>query len=843
MAHALPHQIRALALHPAPPPIAQVTAHIDTHFPDIASLAPRPPAHKRKKRAIADEIQHWENKQSRSQTQLDETTTSLPSLLESTQESLQHLLQSAQELSLQRYNLSDKLSGLVASISDVEQTGEDRQTVLGQLEALQLDLGSLEAGLTWVRLLEKAVELSESVLDSSNHKPSPLAAVSFYRELDELVYNMQSSLPSDMGLVATVIQVRDQTWEGLKEIMSQNLIAASAAIGWPRKVIYEDVPADKRRSFERAYQDLLYLQAEKEDLDADTPSRPSHWSSGDGLYPLQALVSPIEQRFKYHFMGSKGTNRVDKPEWAFANILDQIFTHQAFVATYLQPLTAQAGYEVSVSSEFTLLLLPLVLSLLKARIPHILDHPALLAHTVYQTVVFDDAVKDGGFALEDTSIYEDKEAPQWEGLTGVILRESDWFERWLIGEKNFADNRLQEIISSPDAWVISDESPDEEDAQSSLHPTVSARQTKSLIAQIIDRYTPLPDLAYRLPFFMTVQMPLLVTYHARVSSSLDAFETISSAFVRAVPGALAGNTRSGLNIDQKALTSGKAGAERLCKAYLSAEWISEALRQWSDSVFFIELSSDLQKSTALKWKVQSDPLIPQALKTPAIPASDDHVSGSIFEVIIDRYSQLSSRAEDMIVKLVTVEVENDLKQHLTRTWDNPPSTETSEPSPHLIAALTTYTSHLSALLPLLPPIASSRVYRRIVHDLSRHILQRGVYSGWSKFSEQGGRDFQSEVKEWQEATAEAFSRYEREGKVGVDIPFQLPWVKLEQVAVILSLPTSSSTEGNVPTFPQAMAAAWANDASAQAFGQRVGVQTDRTELQGLLRRRMECWKS
>ncbi|WVQ71643.1 hypothetical protein IAR50_001183 [Cryptococcus sp. DSM 104548] len=843
MAHSLPDKIRALVHHPAPPPTAQILAHIDTHFPDIASLAPHPPAHKRRKRAIAEEIQHWETKQSRSQAQLDETTKSLPSLLESTQESLQNLLQSAQELSLKRYDLSEKLSGLVESISGVEETGEDRQSVLGQLESLQLELGSLEAGLAWVKMLEKAVELSESVLDSSNHKPSPLAAVSFYRELDELVYNMQTSLPKEMGLVATVIQVRDQTWDGLKEVMSQNLIAASVHIGWPKKVIYEDIPTDKRRAFERAYQDLLYLQAEKEDLEADSPSRPSHWSSGNGLYPLQALVSPIEQRFRYHFMGTKGTNRVDKPEWAFANILDQIFTHQAFVSTYLQPLTAQTGYEVSVSSEFTLLLLPMVLSLLKARIPHILDHPALLAHTVYQTVVFDDAVKDGGFALENTSIYESKEAPQWEGLTGVILRESDWFERWLIGEKNFADNRLHEIISSPDAWVISDENSDEEDVQSSLHPTVSARQTKSLIAQIIDRYTPLPDLTYRLPFFMNIQMPLLVTYHARISSSLDAFETLSSAFVRAVPGALAGNTRSGVNIDQKALTSGKGGAERLCKAFLSAEWIGEALRQWSDSVFFIELSSDLQKSTALKWKVQPDPLIPQALKTPAIPASDDQpVSGSIFEIITDRYSQLSARAQDMIVKLVTVEVENDLKQHLTRTWDNPPSAETSEPSPHLIAALTTYTSHLSALLPLLPPIASARIYRRIVNDLSRHILQRGVYSGWSKFSEQGGRDFQNEVNEWHEATAEVFGKIEREGQGGVDIPFQMPWAKLGQVAVILSLPTSSSTEGDVPTFPQAVAAAWATDDSARAFGQRVGVQICREELQALLRRRMECWK-
>lgn len=37
-----------------------------------------------------------------------------------------------------------------------------------------------------------------------------------------------------------------------------------------------------------------------------------------------------------------------QPEWAFANILDQIYDHQAFIQDYLQPLTSKAGYNISV---------------------------------------------------------------------------------------------------------------------------------------------------------------------------------------------------------------------------------------------------------------------------------------------------------------------------------------------------------------------------------------------------------------------------------------------------------------------------------------------------------------
>ena len=35
-------------------------------------------------------------------------------------------------------------------------------------------------------------------------------------------------------------------------------------------------------------------------------------SDRDGLYPIQALVQPIALRFKYHFEGTRQTNRLDK---------------------------------------------------------------------------------------------------------------------------------------------------------------------------------------------------------------------------------------------------------------------------------------------------------------------------------------------------------------------------------------------------------------------------------------------------------------------------------------------------------------------------------------------------
>ncbi len=82
-----------------------------------------------------------------------------------------------------------------------------------------------------------------------------------------------------------------------------------------------------------------------------------------------------------------------------------------------------------------MLLLPILLDLLRARIPRLLDHPALLAHTIYQTVVFDEAIREGGFDIDAVSIREGIENAPWEGLAGVLLKEQGWFEQWLAGEK------------------------------------------------------------------------------------------------------------------------------------------------------------------------------------------------------------------------------------------------------------------------------------------------------------------------------------------------------------------------------------------------------------------------
>lgn len=115
----------------------------------------------------------------------------------------------------------------------------------------------------------------------------------------------------------------------------------------------------------------------------------------------------------------------------------------------------------------------------------------------------------------------------------------------------------------------------------------SATSTRS------DRYASLPTLKHRYPFLASIQVPLLKAFHGRVAGSLDAFETLSSAFVRAVPGAL--SSHAGNMSDPAKMTRGVNGLQRLAKAWISAAWVRDAIVTWQDEI----VSSERPRSCAL----------------------------------------------------------------------------------------------------------------------------------------------------------------------------------------------------------------------------------------------------
>lgn len=92
---------------------------------------------------------------------------------------------------------------------------------------------------------------------------------------------------------------------------------------------------------------------------------------------------------------------------------------------------------------------------------------------------------------------------------------------------------------------------------------------KELSDQLSTRYKPLP-LKHTLPFLLTLHLPLLQSYAQRITSSLDAFESLSFGIL---PGALGQST---------AATQGVGGVVRLVRAGVSARWLSERCEEWGE---------------------------------------------------------------------------------------------------------------------------------------------------------------------------------------------------------------------------------------------------------------------
>ena len=149
--------------------------------------------------------------------------------------------------------------------------------------------------------------------------------------------------------------------------------------------------------------------------------------------------------------------------------------------------------------------MPILSRKLKKTIPLLLKHPSLLAHTIYQTLLFDSALTKEGFLLQGTSSSDS--GAEWAGISEIILGNSDWFETWLAGEKDckpfclidveqihytntVVDDQYNEIISSGDAWLVAEEV-NGDNALHDLKPTNSSRRIKSLVEQVTGQLTPI----------------------------------------------------------------------------------------------------------------------------------------------------------------------------------------------------------------------------------------------------------------------------------------------------------------------------------------------------------------
>ncbi|OBZ79146.1 RAD50-interacting protein 1, partial [Grifola frondosa] len=765
---------------------------------------------------------------------LAQSQTEVDTLIASSRSSAEAQLHTAQELSLLRHSLADELSYLSQELVSSLSGTDGKPTLLEDLETLHRNLKELESVKGYVQVIEHALKLSASNTQMSSSEAaveqiqsSSAVTVTEYEALQRFVISARTACAEVQDVVGQqklhildfLEEIRARTWRNMKGVLSTSLLSAAEKLHWPIPVDYVSAAVEDRRAFESAFSNLLKLQT----IGAKLHASEGHDVEKEGLYPIQALVQPISLRFKYHFEGTRQTNRLDKPEWYFTHIVNEAHQHRAFMEAVIQPMLASTEYrEVIAWHEFTFLLLPLLSRKLRRTIPSLLSHPPILAHTIYQALAFDSTLRDEGFDM--SGIYASKmtsagEDDKWEGIS-----EKEWFEAWVEGERKcgcsfrvqaqfdwltypyppVAMDQYMDVISAPDAWHIANDGEDDDATviDRDLRPTNSARRVKALVEQVTDRYSPLPKFIHRTRFLIAVQLPLLESYHSRISSSLDAFETLSSTFMRAVPGALGAGDGSGRAGDSRRLTSGVEGVQRLCKALVSAKYLAATMeagaRIWcvlfSFDIFFLELWAEINHKASLRSRAESVASLPRPKDQ---EHEDEPLEGTIFEELVTQYAALAARAEDMIVQCVCGEVEVGLKAHLSggstfvfscyhvpfvfpdfrylQSSHTNVATAAADDialSPALLGPIALLSSHLSFLWATLPRATATALYRRIASAIALHILQRQImYSGQGRINLQEGRGILAECELWLETCRIALGHGERARAEG-------PWRQL-----------------------------------------------------------------
>lgn len=205
------------------------------------------------------------------------------------------------------------------------------------------------------------------------------------------------------------------------------------------------------------------------------------------------------------------------------------------------------------------------------------------------------------------------------------------------------ESRYYSAISETDAWqILTPEEYESPDGRNGTRPSQSSLRVAELVQQLADRYRPLPK-PHTLPFLLTLHLPLLASYSARIGSALDAFESLAMSIL---PGAL---TQTG-----GSATAGLGGLLRLVRAGVSARWMADKCGEWGEDAYFLSLY-DFLTTTEVPHELQ------QAARE-VIDASE----GTLFDRERKQYQQLADRADELIVRHITRETLGEMKQYLAK---------------------------------------------------------------------------------------------------------------------------------------------------------------------------------
>ncbi|KAI0381331.1 TIP-1 family-domain-containing protein [Hypomontagnella monticulosa] len=573
-------------------------------------------------------------------------------------ESLDNLLASVE---VQRSQLQAQLDHATKELEDARRSAEDRQDGLAKsihefnelqesidarlkivaesnapdeairrLERPMKQLHKVELAYQYVSLLQDVEKLR---LEARSRLPqSPKAALQPYSKLKKLCARLRElqrvADEAATHLVNYVEKVADDLWEEMKNTMSNELENILKKRNWPQGV---DTNTEMDSEWLQCFEKLIDLQVPE-----------ILYSEGViTLLPFEVMAKPFVQWFRFQFMGNNATSSpqafgtfcipqflslVDKWEGFFRENVGYILVSR-FQNTKVRDLSVYMDPACALITA----LFPIMREKINTMVQHGLKNPQFLSSLMAQLMDLDDEIRsrfnyDGGNPNQG-----------WAGLTSEVLE--NHFEDWFKAEKEFAHQRYQVIMNTPDSRTIDYDY----SGSGKMKPTFGAVRVTDLLKSVTSQYERVRRFSHKLRFLIDIQLDILDDYHDRFKDSLDAYYTITSTL---------GRTLHGVTKEQAAALDGTGAFETLCKVLGSSDHIIATLKDWSNEEFFVTLWDQLQSrakntngdgniATGMSYETVKD-------KTSADIGSDGD-GGILFDETIAAYTHRRKTAEEYLV--------------------------------------------------------------------------------------------------------------------------------------------------------------------------------------------------
>ncbi|KAG5869846.1 hypothetical protein JTB14_009008 [Gonioctena quinquepunctata] len=389
----------------------------------------------------------------------------------------------------------------------IEKDLEDVEEVRSTINKYFDKLNQLQCTLQYMRVIQQIEYLSQE-LQREVEKADDENCATLFANLTEISRNL-----ANFAGVHLCEYLRDTIyyWHNiLKEKLSKDFDEVLKAIKWPfvstNFSLVVPLPSHIQK-LQIIAEYLLQIEIPNESSIPDV--RSALLSDFPPLcLPIHFLVQPLRKRFNYHFYGARQTNRVDKPEWYFTQILTWIRDHRDFVEKYIQPVLEKLGFHhTDAKLEFIRGLVQIAVEKLHCDLPNLQYDDFTFSHSI------DEAL---GFNRELRETYD---YPSGQPSILAVLTQAQVFVKWIAMEKKYATEKMDSMLPPHALDAFEPLTSDVED----LKITTCADAFITLLQTITERYESLSQPGHRLQF-LELQLELLDDFRVRLLQLVNAEE-------------------------------------------------------------------------------------------------------------------------------------------------------------------------------------------------------------------------------------------------------------------------------------------------------------------------------